>query len=99
MIHGVLMLSKDFEDPGEGRGVQKLRASLFFKEFCDFIFGYLLKYRNLVTFVDFFQNPFIFEFLFRFSFFREISPVKTRGVSHCGLAIYIKKYLKAKEEL
>jgi hypothetical protein len=25
--------------------------------------------------------------------------VKTRGVSHCGLAIYIKKYLKAKEEL
>jgi hypothetical protein len=23
---------------------------------------------------------------------------KTRGVSHCGLAIYIKKYLKAKEE-
>ncbi len=24
---------------------------------------------------------------------------ETRGVSHCGLAIYIKKYLKAKEEL
>jgi hypothetical protein len=24
---------------------------------------------------------------------------KTRGVSHCGLAIYMKKYLKAKEEL
>ncbi len=23
---------------------------------------------------------------------------KTRGVSHCGLAIYIQKYLKAKEE-
>jgi hypothetical protein len=23
----------------------------------------------------------------------------TRGVSHCGVAIYIKKYLKAKEEL
>jgi hypothetical protein len=23
---------------------------------------------------------------------------KTRGVSHCGLAIYITKYLKAKEE-
>jgi hypothetical protein len=23
----------------------------------------------------------------------------TRGVSHCGLAIYIKKYLKEKEEL
>jgi hypothetical protein len=23
----------------------------------------------------------------------------TRGVSHCGLAIYILKYLKAKEEL
>jgi hypothetical protein len=23
---------------------------------------------------------------------------KTRGVSHCGLAIYIKKHLKAKEE-
>jgi hypothetical protein len=26
-------------------------------------------------------------------------PWKTRGVSHCGLAIYIKKYLKAKEEV
>jgi hypothetical protein len=25
--------------------------------------------------------------------------VQTRGVSYCGLAIYIKKYLKAKEEL
>jgi hypothetical protein len=25
--------------------------------------------------------------------------VITRGVSHCGLAIYTKKYLKAKEEL
>jgi hypothetical protein len=24
---------------------------------------------------------------------------KQGGVSHCGLAIYIKKYLKAKEEL
>jgi hypothetical protein len=24
---------------------------------------------------------------------------KTRGASHCGLAIYIKTYLKAKEEL
>jgi len=24
---------------------------------------------------------------------------KTMGVSHCGLAIYMKKYLKAKEEL
>jgi hypothetical protein len=24
---------------------------------------------------------------------------QTRGVSQCGLAIYIKKYLKAKEEL
>jgi hypothetical protein len=24
---------------------------------------------------------------------------ETRGVSHCGLAIYIKKYLKDKEEL
>jgi hypothetical protein len=24
---------------------------------------------------------------------------KTRGVSHCGLAIYINKYLQAKEEL
>jgi hypothetical protein len=24
---------------------------------------------------------------------------KTRGESHCGLAIYIKNYLKAKEEL
>jgi hypothetical protein len=26
-------------------------------------------------------------------------PALTRGVLHCGLAIYIKKYLKAKEEL
>jgi hypothetical protein len=26
-------------------------------------------------------------------------PLETRGVSHCGLPIYIKKYLKAKEEL
>jgi hypothetical protein len=26
-------------------------------------------------------------------------PCLTRGVSHCGLAIYLKKYLKAKEEL
>jgi len=26
-------------------------------------------------------------------------PNPTRGVSHCDLAIYIKKYLKAKEEL
>jgi hypothetical protein len=25
--------------------------------------------------------------------------LKTRGVSHCGLAIYIKKYLKAKQLL
>jgi hypothetical protein len=24
---------------------------------------------------------------------------KTSGVSHCGLAIYIRKYLKAKEDL
>jgi hypothetical protein len=24
---------------------------------------------------------------------------KTRGVSHCGLAIYIEKYFKTKEEL
>jgi hypothetical protein len=26
-------------------------------------------------------------------------PSTTRGVSHCGLAIYIKEYIKAKEEL
>ncbi len=25
--------------------------------------------------------------------------ITTRGVSHCGLAIYIKKHLKAKEDL
>jgi hypothetical protein len=25
--------------------------------------------------------------------------IETRGVSHCGLAIYIVKYVKAKEEL
>ncbi len=29
----------------------------------------------------------------------EWSPRRTRGVSHSGLAICIKKYLKAKEEL
>jgi hypothetical protein len=28
-----------------------------------------------------------------------IQPKQTRGVSHCGLVIYIKMYLKAKEEL
>jgi hypothetical protein len=28
-----------------------------------------------------------------------INAWTTRGASHCGLAIYIKKYLKAKEEL
>jgi hypothetical protein len=28
-----------------------------------------------------------------------LSPKKTRGMPHYGLAIYIKKYLKAKEEL
>jgi hypothetical protein len=28
-----------------------------------------------------------------------LEPLTTRGVSHCGLAIYIKKYFKAKEEL
>jgi hypothetical protein len=27
------------------------------------------------------------------------STLQTRDVSHCGLAIYIKKYLKPKEEL
>jgi hypothetical protein len=26
-------------------------------------------------------------------------PCLTRGVSHCGFAIYLKKYLKAKKEL
>jgi hypothetical protein len=30
---------------------------------------------------------------------QHIFYMETRGVSHCGLAIYIKKYLKAKEEL
>jgi hypothetical protein len=29
----------------------------------------------------------------------QVHPNPTRGVSHCSLAIYIKKYLKAKEEL
>jgi hypothetical protein len=29
----------------------------------------------------------------------DLNRTKTRGVSHCGLAIYIKKYLHAKEEL
>jgi len=26
-------------------------------------------------------------------------PIETRSMSHCGLAIYIKRYLKAKEEV
>jgi hypothetical protein len=30
---------------------------------------------------------------------KEILLQTTRGVSHCQVAIYIKKYLKAKEEL
>jgi len=30
---------------------------------------------------------------------KKAMTLSTRGVSHCGLAIYIKKYLKAKEEL
>jgi hypothetical protein len=28
-----------------------------------------------------------------------VGPKQTRGVSHCGLAIYIKMYLNAKEEI
>jgi hypothetical protein len=28
-----------------------------------------------------------------------LEPLTTRGLSHCGLAIYNKKYIKAKEEL
>jgi hypothetical protein len=30
---------------------------------------------------------------------RKKKKKKTRGASHCGLAIHIKKYLNAKEEL
>jgi hypothetical protein len=30
---------------------------------------------------------------------RLLEVTKTRGVSQCGLAMYIKKYFKAKEEL
>jgi hypothetical protein len=33
------------------------------------------------------------------SFGRAQCDKQTRGVSQCGLAIYIKKYLKAKEEI
>jgi hypothetical protein len=29
----------------------------------------------------------------------KIEAIETRGVSHCGLAIYIKEYFKAKEKL
>jgi hypothetical protein len=29
----------------------------------------------------------------------KLNCMETRGVSHCGLAIYIKTYFKAKEEL
>jgi hypothetical protein len=29
----------------------------------------------------------------------KIKQNQAKGVSHCGLAIYIKKYLKAKEEV
>jgi hypothetical protein len=31
--------------------------------------------------------------------FQHNKTKQTRGVSHCGLGIYIKKYLKAEEEL
>jgi hypothetical protein len=31
--------------------------------------------------------------------FQDLKKIKARGMSHCGLAIYTKKYLKAKEEL
>jgi hypothetical protein len=30
---------------------------------------------------------------------KPVKPLKTRDASHCDLAIYSKKYLKAKEEL
>jgi hypothetical protein len=30
---------------------------------------------------------------------QKFEKINKRGVSHCGLAIYIKNYLKAKEEL
>jgi len=30
--------------------------------------------------------------------FSQLKRKKTRGVSHCGLAIYIKKYLKGKKK-
>jgi hypothetical protein len=29
---------------------------------------------------------------------KNLSNIKTRGVSHCGLVIYITKYLNAKDE-
>jgi hypothetical protein len=45
-------------------------------------------YKNLFS-DSFVKNPNKFECL-------DIN--RTRGVSHCGLAIYIKKYLKAEEE-
>jgi hypothetical protein len=38
-------------------------------------------------------------FYFLFSPLSNMGTYKKMGVSHCGLAIYIKKYLKAKEEL
>jgi hypothetical protein len=30
---------------------------------------------------------------------REVHGIKQGGVSHCGIAIYVKKYLKAKEDI
>jgi hypothetical protein len=34
-----------------------------------------------------------------YKLYTKLHTTETRGVSHYGLAIYIKKYLKAKEEL
>jgi hypothetical protein len=40
------------------------------------------------------------EFFFKVvGLYKTCGTNKTRGLSHCGLAIYMKKYLKAKEEL
>jgi hypothetical protein len=33
-----------------------------------------------------------------YSIHNKLTAIPTRGVSHSGLAIYVKKYLKAKEE-
>jgi hypothetical protein len=60
---------------------------------------YLCFHSSCLPFAHFtFFVPFFFHWN-NFTFWEKKRSHLTRGVSHCGLAIYIKKFLKAKEEL